>query len=340
MCRVHTERFYWRCAHYTWRKSREDNGSCNACRKQEAYRLVWHDSVCPSCLPFNTNPNSVVKEPEHDDFLPRDRIGEDKEGLRRHREALYRRGIDADAERTNFNRRVEAYKKAIALHQKAITTSTSSNSHNGTTNCKTDPELEGICTEVVPRRSLPLRFPRKTHLLDQSHFSSPEITVVPPGVIPKDRQRCGVCWGDLSLTGVEGCEGGWPRMLACGHIYGKQCIADILDRYGYCPLCTQKYSVRRQGSSNYPSVAKAFDGLVADPQLGPRRPFVRGFFTKLLSPIILAVVLTMDVGPRLRGDDTLRRANLPTKIAVWLACILLSPAMYAYILWQACMELL
>ncbi|KAE9376465.1 hypothetical protein N431DRAFT_501334 [Stipitochalara longipes BDJ] len=322
MCRVHTERFHWLCTHYTWTTNREDNGVCNSCKKQQAYRLeVLYNFVCPSCQNPGTDlslPGLGIEKPIDDGLPIEARFGDNKEELDKYQERMYRRDFEAEVERMSFKRRVKAYNNAIVLYRGERV---AGDAHTGLANHELDPKLGGIYTEQVLLNSLPMRFLPKTYLIDSSEFSSPQITVVPPGMIPKDRQRCGICWGDLSVTGVEACEGSWPRMLPCGYIYGKQ-----------------KYRVRRQRKTDS-MVAATIDGLMTDSQLGPRWLLVRNILIRLLSPMVVVVVLTMNVGPRIGengGDNVIRRANLPTKIAIVLACIVLSPAMYTFILWQAC----
>jgi hypothetical protein len=83
-------------------------------------------------------------------------------------------------------------------------------------------------------------------------------------------------------------------------------------------------------------VNAVIDGLMEDPRLEPEWLFARNVVMRILTPFVLAVVLTMDVGPKVgvNGREMLiGRAKLPVKIGVWAACIALSPAMYGYILW-------
>ena len=343
MCRVHTERFHWLCAHYTWITTRENNGECNGCTEQQAYRLeVRYGSLCPTCQALDTDTLPASETPESDGYQIKDRIGDDWEALRRRRGALYRGGVAAEAERKDFDRREDNYIRALGLYRlvwnalersptKALVTWLSKWRENWSLRAK----LVGIDTKAMPQHTIPLRFPYNKHLLDLTDFSSPLLTVVPPKLVPEEWQKCGICWGNLSLTSVEGCEGGWARVLPCGHIYGKGCLAVTLRHFGNCPLCTRKYRVRSQMHPD--PVAMANYGLMAEPNqyIGQRwalavldSPFLRS----LLFPLALAAVLTMDVGPRLRGDH--REANLPTKIVVWLSCILASPLAYAWVLWH------
>jgi hypothetical protein len=87
-------------------------------------------------------------------------------------------------------------------------------------------------------------------------------------------------------------------------------------------------------------VEAVIDGLMEDPRLEPEWLFARNVVMRMLAPFVLAVVLTMNVGPKvgMNGGETLigRRVNLPVKIGVWAACIALSPALYGYVLWVYC----
>jgi hypothetical protein len=82
------------------------------------------------------------------------------------------------------------------------------------------------------------------------------------------------------------------------------------------------------------------DGLMEDPRLEPEWLFARNVVMAMLTPFVVAVMLTMDVGPKvgMNGGEALigRRVKLPVKIVVWAACIALSPAMYGYLLWVCC----
>jgi hypothetical protein len=129
-------------------------------------------------------------------------------------------------------------------------------------------------------------------------------------------------------------------MLPCGHIYGKKCISKVFERISSCPHCTRRYIVRRQGKQRTDPVNAVIDGLMEDPRLEPEWLFARNIVMRILTPFVLAVVLTMDVGPKVgmnRGEALIgRRVKLPVKIVVWAACIALSQAMYGYFLWVYC----
>jgi hypothetical protein len=87
-------------------------------------------------------------------------------------------------------------------------------------------------------------------------------------------------------------------------------------------------------------VKAVIDGLMEDPRLEPEWLFARNVVMRILAPFVLAVVLTMNVGPKvgMNGGETLigRRVKLPVKIGVWAACIALYPALYGYVLWVYC----
>jgi hypothetical protein len=327
MCRVHTERFHWLCAHYSWLTACEENGSCRGCRKQLAYRLqVCYNFVCPSCR--GSDPN--IHEPQDDGLPIEARTGEDRKLLEAYKGRVYRRGHEAEVERISLKRRVQAYDDAYGLYQRAYKARIGPAIH------KPDPELVGVLAARVPPRCLPLQFLPNKYLTDSSEFSSPDIMVVSPGLIPRDLDKCGVCWGSLVGTGDAACEGGLPRMLPCGHIYGKKCISKVFEQISFCPYCTRKYTIRRRGKQRMDPVSAVIDGLMEDPRLEPEWLFARNVVMRILTPFVLAVVLTMDVGPKVgvNGREMLiGRAKLPVKIGVWAACIALSPAMYGYILW-------
>ncbi|KAL2066867.1 hypothetical protein VTL71DRAFT_1291 [Oculimacula yallundae] len=88
-----------------------------------------------------------------------------------------------------------------------------------------------------------------TFIRDTSKFISPRIRIVPEGAsILKKQDKCSICWGifDPSLDSIkEGCNGGEPVMLPCGHIFGQDCIGEIFSTFSKsCPLCTRAYKIR------------------------------------------------------------------------------------------------
>lgn len=345
MCRVHTERFHWLCAHYSWVTTREENGSCNACNEQNAYRLeVWHNSVCPSCRDCSHDVYAGGQEPADDLPTTEARRREDDESLKQYQERMYQHGLEAEIERTTFKRRVEGYNDTFSLYQGVTVGQTLRNLRTGLETTNPDPELVDICVDRVPPRSLPWRFRPDQHLIDDSAFSSPIMRVVPPGTIPEDSARCGVCWGSMIVTGDEACEGGLPRMLPCGHIYGKQCIWKVFEQYDSCPLCTKRYRVRRQRNRGF--VVAAIDSLRENRELQRKWEVARLIMIVIGMPVFFAATLTMDDGTPLDENDEndaqihrIRQASLPVKVLIWLGCIPLSPAIYGYALWCLWTEL-
>ncbi|KAH8758778.1 hypothetical protein F5882DRAFT_523476 [Hyaloscypha sp. PMI_1271] len=328
MCRVHTERFHWLCAHSFWLTTCEENGSCRGCREQHAYRLqVCYNFICPSCR----GPYPSIHEPQDDGLPIESRTGEDRRLLEEYKGRMYRPGHEAEVERMSLKRRVQAYDDAYGLYHRAYNACTGPAIH------EPDPKLVGVLTARVPPRCLPLQLLPNNYLTDSTEFSSPNIMVVPPGLIPRDLDKCGVCWGSLVGISDAACEGGPPRMLPCGHIYGKKCISKVFERISSCPHCTRRYIVRRQGKQRTDPVNAVIDGLMEDPRLEPEWLFARNIVMRILTPFVLAVVLTMDVGPKVgmnRGEALIgRRVKLPVKIVVWAACIALSQAIYGYFLW-------
>jgi hypothetical protein len=132
----------------------------------------------------------------------------------------------------------------------------------------------GVNDIDVPPNSIHLDYQPDTHLIYITEFSSPRLKIVPPGTIPKDSDKCGICWGSLVALGDEAYEGGGARMLE------------------------------------------------------PRWLITRAVLLGLLSPIVFAVVMTMDIGHRQHPQDPRRNRSLPVKILIILGSIPGSPYIY------------
>jgi hypothetical protein len=343
MCRVQTERFHALCGHYSWLTTQEENGPCGACEKHHAYRLeTWHELICPSC--WGSDPLLSHAAPPEQDRLKKaieGSSGEDREVLLEYKRSLssrYCEDLEAEKEQFTFHSRETKYDAALVLYQRARVAYTLRNARTGLRSSKLDPELVGISVERVPPRSLPLHFEPNPYLIDNNEFASPVIYVVPPGAIPQDMEKCGVCWGLFGVSGEDACEGGFPRRLPCGHIYGRECISKTFRKWDICPYCTRTYKVRRR---RYPgSLTPGYDAAaiydpIEHPMLEPGWVHGWSFVMWALVPFVVAVVLTMDVGPRVEagnegGYHIFRGSNRFTKLFVVLACIALSPAIYGY----------
>jgi hypothetical protein len=63
----------------------------------------------------------------------------------------------------------------------------------------------------------------------------PEIRINDMNKIPSDKQDCVICLGSLK-------EGDVAVMLACAHLFHKQCIYEWLKTNNLCPICKYKVS--------------------------------------------------------------------------------------------------
>ncbi|PVH78340.1 hypothetical protein DL98DRAFT_590464 [Cadophora sp. DSE1049] len=89
---------------------------------------------------------------------------------------------------------------------------------------------------------------------DTSAFLCPRVRIIPDGDhILEDRHKCCLCWGTFAESaedGSGGCLGGGPRILPCGHVFGKDCLKEaLLTSRGVCPLCRARFQIRRTGKS-------------------------------------------------------------------------------------------
>jgi hypothetical protein len=159
-----------------------------------------------------------------------------------------------------------------------------------------------------------------TRLIDDANFTSPRLKIVPPGTIPEDSDKCSLFWGSLGTDddgeGLE-CEGGGARMLPCGHIYGKKCIKDVFARWSMCP-CTREFRVKRALSRSF--VEATLESLFENPELDRGWLAARTMLLSLLSPVVLAAAVTMNVGHRLHPNGPFKRVSLPIRMLILLAC--------------------
>lgn len=342
MCHVHTERFYWLCAHYAWVDTIEDNGSCWECKQVQAYRQeLWCNFICPSCQGSASEHKSKPAPVEHSDDVDLWK-GEEKTELVAYKKRYYRTGFAAEAGRVDWKRREGDYNAAFLLYQRARLASMLQKSNYLTWGQKVDPELKAINTLKVPPRSIPLRTKldnilADTHLLDKSEFISPDLYVVPPGNLPPDEQICGICWGSLLSTDEEACEGGPPRMLPCSHIFGQGCVSKLFNKHSSsCPYRTREYRVVH--CPEYDGlIPEAIDNRIELPPLHPRIVFVENIILLILSPLVLAVTFTMKVGPPFDGRDRdqmfVRGESWLRKLFVIVICLFLSLPIYGCAAW-------
>jgi hypothetical protein len=301
MCRVHTERFYYLCGHSQWMETRHDS-FCGNCDKTNAFRMqIWINHLCPSCRP-----------PETED--PEDDGPEEEEAAWMARLVQSRKAAN---ERARFKSRAKAFKFAFCLYQVARLAKDSTLGPSGRIGYAQDPILKEVNTQPVPPGTIPLDFMPDKHLIDTTEFLKPKIKIVPPGIIPEGSEKCGVCWGSLVADGEDACDGGGARMLPCSHIFGKGCIANVFDQWNFCPLCTKNYRVRRRAVSFADASSPGIDGrwLAA----------ARSVPLLLMSPIFLAVIVTMDVGRPVLPHDPVRNASLCKKILAAVVCIACYP---------------
>jgi hypothetical protein len=280
---------------------------------------IWYNHLCPDCRPAEEG------DPDEDAADPS--TPEEQAAHNTRIELTNRR--EENRERHCWISRWRAFQEAMQVHREAKVVAFVFSSP-GISNMGYVPSKRtaGVNDVDVPLNSIPLDYQPDTHLIDITEFSSPRLKIVPPGTIPTDSDKCGICWGSLVALGDEACGGGGARMLDCGHVYGKTCIANTFERWTNCPFCTREYRIRHQ--PRYGFVESSILGLVEDQQLilEPRWLIARAMLLGLLSPIVFAVVMTMDIGNRQHPQDPRRNRSLLVKILIILGSILGSPYIY------------
>jgi hypothetical protein len=60
--------------------------------------------------------------------------------------------------------------------------------------------------------AVPLNFQPGDHLIDRSYYTSPDLMIIPPCVIPHEQAECGICWNQWrsvnSSDGEDACSAG------------------------------------------------------------------------------------------------------------------------------------
>jgi hypothetical protein len=141
-------------------------------------------------------------------------------------------------------------------------------------------------------------------MTDRCDFVSPGVKIVPPGTIKPEHEKCGVCWGLMTASDPEeACCGEGARMLPCGRIFGRKCLASTFQignegqaqGRNRCPTCRKQFrvSLTRYSSplSFWKASIKFFSEKISTTlRQGGRLALV------LLIPFIYAVAISMDVG--------------------------------------------
>lgn len=113
------------------------------------------------------------------------------------------------------------------------------------------------------------------------------------------QEKCGICWGSLISTDKEeACSGGGPRMLPCGHLIGRKCLARTFQIGNRCPYCREEYRVslvRREDDRSF--VRACFESFQENTfdQWG----WLGLSLAVTAIPLVWAVLMSMDVAPKL-----------------------------------------
>lgn len=87
----------------------------------------------------------------------------------------------------------------------------------------------------------------QTYFVDSTEAVNPIIRAVPKSELPDSQEECAICKGILAKDGDEGCESTQAGRLPCEHIFGYNCIRQLIydNRYNRCPLCSQGFNIHR-----------------------------------------------------------------------------------------------
>ncbi len=182
--------------------------------------------------------------------------------------------------------------------------------------------------------AVPLDFKPDNFLVDQCDFITPKITVVPPGTLPSWREECGICKGLFDAPNrIDACPSG-ARMLPCGHIICRNCLARCLKASNLCPFCRREFSILPRWCTTMESYYQASIDRLLESYAGQR-----GFVGKLklplmlcIFPFVLAVAITMNVAPKVNvlteSNHQFRTAPQWKRILFAIGIIALSPSIY------------
>jgi len=97
-------------------------------------------------------------------------------------------------------------------------------------------EYTKIRKDEISRRVPPQH---QLYYLGPGQFNKNFLTALNPADIPVERENC-FCGFSVKVQGEEGCEGGGPCTLPCGHIFGYDCVLRWIkdENSNRCPQCS------------------------------------------------------------------------------------------------------
>lgn len=190
---------------------------------------------------------------------------------------------------------------------------------------------------------------------DTSVFISPRLEILLPSDVPESQSPCGICYDYYTASAarsarvlVDGEEeddedydepaidlARDPRRLPCSHVFCSACIHRALANSPNCPYCATRHRVRAtptQGLVLAELSSLLDDALESDGRLDAAVARLLLWF--LLSPFFVAVVLSMDVGPRHQPDHRLRRTGVLSRAGLVGLTALSAPLIYALVVWH------
>lgn len=84
-----------------------------------------------------------------------------------------------------------------------------------------------------------------TYYVDSTEAYNPIVKRVPEPEVHDE--TCAICKGSLGGDGDEACESRGVGRLPCEHVFGYDCIKELIydHKYDHCPLCNQNFRIYR-----------------------------------------------------------------------------------------------
>jgi len=295
MCRTHTETIFCGCDHSSWTQTSSEACQCeNLMFKMEA--TMEEGQKCHNC-----SQRTLGFGPEGKCVSP--------DSMRRYlafRNAQFLRvtALQTEPLSERATKTITDFRKVLVTLAKA---SEPGGVHEAAVKSFASADYSGVeKTTWLTFKNCVIPLQANEHFIDRSHFLSPKLTIVPPGTIAYHSDRCGVCWGSFSSADPEeACSGEGARRLPCGHIYGHKCLIRLFQTsrrpFIACPHCRAEFrSTQARRYSERPfvdTILQAFED---------NNGLLGGLVSCALFPWFVAVVLTMDIAPKLNvdsGDD-------------------------------------
>jgi hypothetical protein len=184
MCVIHIETIFWGCTHSSWTQTSSEYCQCEDIMFMMGASMQAGQK-CQNCSQETLNLGSKKKSVSNDStrrYLAF-RNAQFLQVTARHTENLSEGAAKAIADFRNVLVTLARPSESGGVRQAAVKTFATAD-YSG---------IEESTWVLLKHPPIPLDFHTNEHLIDRSHFISPEVTVVPPGTIADDSDRCGIC---------------------------------------------------------------------------------------------------------------------------------------------------